>query len=126
MKKLQGTSCTGQSCAMKVCPAHDDMMKVLGCNLCFEAAARDGKKLRYVARLTADGKASVGLEAVDESHPFHNINLTDNIVQFQTARYSANPLVIQGPGAGPEVTAGGVFGDLLRLAKYLSASAWHD
>lgn len=35
MKKLQGTSCTGQSCAMKVCPAHDDMMKVLGCNLWF-------------------------------------------------------------------------------------------
>ncbi len=92
----------------------------------FEAAARDGRKLRYVARLTADGKASVGLEAVNASHPFNNINLTDNIVQFQTARYSANPLVIQGPGAGPEVTAGGVFGDLLRLAKYLSASAWHD
>jgi len=41
-------------------------------------------------------------------------------VQFETDRYSSNPLVVQGPGAGPEVTAGGVFSDLLRLAKYLS------
>ena len=62
----------------------------------------------------------MALEAVDDSHPFCNINLTDNIVQFETDRYSENPLVIQGPGAGPEVTAGGVFSDLLRLANYLS------
>ena len=52
-----------------------------------------------------------GLDAVDEDHPFCNINLTDNIVQFETERYSANPLVIQGPGAGPAVTAAGVFSD---------------
>ena len=86
----------------------------------YETAAANGKKLRYIAKLTADGKASVGLDAVDASHPFSNINLTDNIVQFETARYSDNPLVVQGPGAGPEVTASGVFGDLLRLASYLS------
>ncbi len=78
------------------------------------------KQLRYVANLDAEGRASVGLEAVDESHPFCNINLTDNIVQFETERYSANPLVVQGPGAGPEVTAAGVFSDLLRLSSYLS------
>ncbi|MEJ2299604.1 MAG: hypothetical protein P8X94_14130, partial [Woeseiaceae bacterium] len=60
------------------------------------------------------------LEAVDDDHAFSNINLTDNIVQFVSARYSENPLVIQGPGAGPDVTAGGVFSDLLRLANYLS------
>ncbi len=93
----------------------------------YDDAAKEGKKLRYVASLDAEGNASVGLVAVGEDHPFSNINLTDNIVQFQTARYSANPLVVQGPGAGPEVTAGGVFGDLLRLAKYLSAGGeWHD
>ncbi len=92
----------------------------------FEKARGANRRLRYVARLSADGEASVGLVEVDAVHPFANINLTDNIVQFQTARYSANPLVIQGPGAGPEVTAGGVFGDLLRLAKYLSAGAWND
>ena len=54
-------------------------------------------------RLDADGNAAVQLEAVDDDHAFCNINLTDNIVQFETERYSANPLVVQGPGAGPEV-----------------------
>ena len=86
----------------------------------YEGAMAAGKKLRYVATLDAEGNAAVGLEAVDGSHAFCNINLTDNIVQFESARYSENPLVIQGPGAGPEVTAGGVFSDLLRLANYLS------
>ena len=89
----------------------------------YEDAKAAGKKLRYIARLDADGNASVGLETVDTAHPFSNINLTDNIVQFETERYSANPLVVQGPGAGPAVTAGGVFGDLLRLARYLSEGA---
>jgi len=94
---------------------YDDVMKQR-----YEAAAQDGKKLRYIGRLGADGTASVGLETVDPGHPFGNINLTDNIVQFETARYATNPLVVQGPGAGPEVTAAGVFSDLLRLASYLS------
>jgi aspartokinase/homoserine dehydrogenase 1 len=94
---------------------YDDEMKVL-----FDEASAQNKKLRYVARLGADGSASVSLEAVDANHPFSNINLTDNIVQFETDRYSSNPLVVQGPGAGPEVTAGGVFGDLLRLSSILS------
>jgi aspartokinase/homoserine dehydrogenase 1 len=47
--------------------------------------------------------------------------LTDNVVRFLTSRYNQNPLVVQGPGAGPEVTAGGVFGDLLRVCAYLGA-----
>jgi aspartokinase/homoserine dehydrogenase 1 len=85
----------------------------------YAAAASNGQKLRYIARLDAAGNAAVALEAVDASHPFSNINLTDNVVQFQTARYSENPLVVQGPGAGPEVTAAGVFSDLLRLANYV-------
>ena len=53
--------------------------------------------------------------------PFANIALTDNVVRFATRRYCDNPLIVQGPGAGPEVTAGGVFADLLRLAAYLGA-----
>ena len=89
----------------------------------YEQAKAAGKKLRYVGRLDAAGNAAVGLESVDAAHAFSNINLTDNIVQFETNRYSSNPLVIQGPGAGPEVTAGGVFGDLLRLAKYLDTDS---
>lgn len=96
-------------------PEYDDEMLAL-----YQKAAADNKQLRYVAMLDSEGNASVGLEGVDASHPFCNINLTDNIVQFETERYSANPLVIQGPGAGPEVTAAGVFADLLRLANYLS------
>ena len=96
-------------------PDYDDEIDAL-----YRKAVADNRQPRYVASLDADGKAAVGLEAVDDDHPFCNINLTDNIVQFETDRYSANPLVIQGPGAGPEVTAGGVFADLLRLAKYLS------
>ncbi len=97
-------------------PDYDNAMKTR-----YESAAAKGRKLRYVARLSADGSASIGLESVGGSHPFANINLTDNIVQFETDRYSDNPLVVQGPGAGPEVTAGGVFSDLLRLSEYLSA-----
>jgi len=89
----------------------------------YRDAEKHGKRLRYIARFEAGGDASVGLEAVDPEHPFCNINLTDNIVQFKSDRYSANPLVVQGPGAGPEVTAAGVFADLLRLANYLSTGA---
>jgi len=96
-------------------PEYDDEIDAL-----YRKAVAADKQLRYVASLDADGNAAVGLDAVNDDHPFCNINLTDNIVQFETDRYSANPLVIQGPGAGPEVTAGGVFADLLRLAKYLS------
>jgi aspartokinase/homoserine dehydrogenase 1 len=86
----------------------------------YREAVAAGRQLRYVAGFEAEGKTSVGLEAVDDDHPFCNINLTDNIVQFKSERYAANPLVVQGPGAGPEVTAAGVFADLLRLANYLS------
>jgi aspartokinase/homoserine dehydrogenase 1 len=85
----------------------------------YKEAGNEGKTLRYIARLSEKGEASVGLEKVAADAPFSNISSTDNIVQFVTDRYSTNPLVIQGPGAGPEVTAGGVFGDLLKLAAFL-------
>ena len=77
--------------------------------------------LRFVASLDASGKARVGLRAMPASHAFANGKLTDNFVQFTTARYNKNPLVVQGPGAGPDVTAAGVFADLLRVAAYLGA-----
>jgi aspartokinase/homoserine dehydrogenase 1 len=99
-------------------PDYDDEIDKL-----YEQAVAEGKQLRYVASLNANGEAAVRLEAVDTNHPFCNINLTDNIVQFETERYCDNPLVIQGPGAGPEVTAAGIFADLLRLATYLSTGA---
>ncbi len=87
------------------------------------AAARSRDRvLRYVGSLDATtGKASVGLVELERSHTFANIALTDNVVRFITRRYNQNPLIVQGPGAGPEVTAGGVFADLLRVCAYLGA-----
>jgi len=78
--------------------------------------------LRYVGRVDATGKATVRLTRLDARHAFANIALTDNVVRFATRRYCDNPLIVQGPGAGPEVTAGGVFSDLLRLSAYLGAN----
>jgi bifunctional aspartokinase / homoserine dehydrogenase 1 len=87
-----------------------------------QAAQAHNKVLRYVGSLdAATGKASVGLVELDRTHTFANINLTDNVVRFTTSRYNQNPLVVQGPGAGPEVTAAGVFADLLRVCAYLGA-----
>lgn len=86
-----------------------------------EQARKEGQVLRYVGRVAADGKATVGLRRLDAKHAFANIALTDNVVRFATRRYCDNPLIVQGPGAGPEVTAGGVFSDLLRLSAYLGA-----
>jgi len=79
-------------------------------------AGERGCVLRYVAQLPPDRAPSVGLVEVPADHAFANLHLTDNIVQFTTGRYCQNPLVVQGPGAGPEVTAAGVFADLLRVA----------
>ena len=84
-------------------------------------ARKAGQVLRYVGRVDADGKATVRLTRLDARHAFANIALTDNVVRFATRRYCDNPLIVQGPGAGPEVTAGGVFADLLRLSAYLGA-----
>ncbi|HET7757107.1 MAG TPA: bifunctional aspartate kinase/homoserine dehydrogenase I [Steroidobacteraceae bacterium] len=101
---------------MERLPRYDDLMRQR-----FEAARARDQVLRYVGRLTAAGEASVGLIELPRSHAFANIALTDNVVRFATRRYCDNPLIVQGPGAGPEVTAGGVFADLLRLAAYLGA-----
>jgi len=85
------------------------------------SARRQGRVLRYVGSVDAAGRAQVGLTELPTAHPFANIALTDNIVRFQTARYDRNPLIVQGPGAGPAVTAAGVFADLLRICAYLGA-----
>ncbi len=97
-------------------PEHDAEMKQR-----YDAARARGKVLRHVGRVTAAGEAHVGVVELDADASLANTALTDNIVRYTTRRYSANPLIVQGPGAGPEVTAGGVFADLLRLASYLGA-----
>ena len=71
-------------------------------------ARRDGQVLRYVADVDVRaGNAKVRLQSFPPHHPFANISLTDNIVQFVTGRYCDNPLIVRGPGAGPAVTAAG-------------------
>jgi aspartokinase/homoserine dehydrogenase 1 len=96
--------------------AYDGLMALKCSN-----AARKNQVLRYVGRIDSSGKATVRLVRLDVKHAFANIALTDNVVRFATRRYCDNPLIVQGPGAGPEVTAGGVFSDLLRLSAYLGA-----
>jgi aspartokinase/homoserine dehydrogenase 1 len=85
-----------------------------------QKAQRNGQVLRYVADIDVRASsAAVRLQAFAPTHPFANISLTDNIVQFVTGRYCDNPLIIRGPGAGPAVTAAGIFADLLRLCSML-------
>jgi aspartokinase/homoserine dehydrogenase 1 len=86
-----------------------------------DAARARGEVLRYVGVIPEEGMPRVSLRALPATHPFARLQGTDNVIAFRTARYDAQPLVVQGPGAGPEVTAGGVFGDLLRLAAHLGA-----
>jgi aspartokinase/homoserine dehydrogenase 1 len=101
---------------MKRLPEFDDDMSAM-----LAGAKKRQQVLRYVGRIDAAGKATVGLTHLEARHAFANIALTDNVVRFATRRYCDNPLIVQGPGAGPEVTAGGVFSDLLRLSAYLGA-----
>lgn len=77
------------------------------------------KRLCYIAKIE-NGKGSVKLESVDKNHPFSSLSGSDNIVSFTTNRYLERPLVIKGPGAGAEVTAAGVFADVIRIANYLN------
>ncbi|MFS8616464.1 MAG: bifunctional aspartate kinase/homoserine dehydrogenase I [Solitalea sp.] len=82
-----------------------------------ERATKEGKRLRYIATLEG-GRASVRLRAVGSDHPFYDLSGSDNIISYTTSRYRERPLVIKGPGAGAEVTAAGVFADILRIANY--------
>ncbi len=93
-------------------------------------AEKDQKVLRYVASIKCGSKPndvaalSVSLQAVcAKTHPLARISGTDNMVLFRTKRYDAQPLVIQGPGAGRDVTAAGVFADLMKLSLFTGASS---
>ncbi|UCH64683.1 MAG: bifunctional aspartate kinase/homoserine dehydrogenase I [Ignavibacterium sp.] len=77
-------------------------------------AEKEGKVLRYIATLE-NGDAQVTLQAVGSDHPFYNLSGSDNIISFKTDRYHDRPLVIKGPGAGAEVTAAGMFADIIRI-----------
>lgn len=92
-----------------------------------ERIDRAGKnKLHYVGRIEVPEngdkpRVTVGLREFAPDEAFARMQSNDNLVAFRTARYDAQPLIVQGPGAGPQVTAAGVFADLLRLTAYLGA-----
>lgn len=82
-------------------------------------AEKSDKKLCYIGKIEGD-KAGVELQEIDSKHPFYSLSGSDNIISFTTNRYNERPLVVKGPGAGAEVTAAGVFADIIRIANYLS------
>ncbi|MFA4978258.1 MAG: bifunctional aspartate kinase/homoserine dehydrogenase I [Sphingobacterium sp.] len=77
-------------------------------------AANENKVIRYIGKLE-NGKVSIAIQFVDENHPFYALSGSDNIISFTTERYKERPLVVKGPGAGAEVTAAGVFADLVNV-----------
>ena len=82
----------------------------------YKTASDNGCRLKYVAKLE-DGKASVGLQNIPSDHPFYNLEGKDNIVVFYSDRYKDQPLLVKGAGAGAEVTASGIFSDIIRIGK---------
>ncbi|WP_333866286.1 bifunctional aspartate kinase/homoserine dehydrogenase I [Sphingobacterium sp.] len=77
-------------------------------------AADENRVIRYIGKLE-NGKVSISIQFVDENHPFYALSGSDNIISFTTERYKERPLVVKGPGAGAEVTAAGVFADLVNV-----------
>ena len=82
----------------------------------FKAAKNQNCRIKYVADFDR-GKATVGLQQIPVDHPFYNLEGSDNIVLFYTDRYSEQPLIIKGAGAGAEVTASGIFADVIRIGN---------
>jgi len=83
----------------------------------FDRANKKGEKLRYMA-VIENGKVKVSLASVGSDHPFYSLSGSDNIILLTTERYKERPMVIRGPGAGAEVTAAGVFADVIRIGNY--------
>ncbi len=82
----------------------------------YDEAKKKDCKLKFVAQLE-NGKASVGLQHIGKEHDLYHLYGKDNVVLFYTKRYSQQPLVVKGAGAGAEVTASGVFADIIRAAR---------
>lgn len=98
----------------------DFWRKVSSLDADFEARRRAleaaHKHWRFVAKLE-DGKASVGLQEVEAGHPFYGLEGSNNIILLTTERYNEYPMMIQGYGAGADVTAAGVFADIMSIAN---------
>ena len=85
----------------------------------YQQAAEKGHVLRMIASLE-NGTARISLNSVGPEHPFYGLNGSDNMIVFTTKRYKERPLVVRGPGAGAEVTAAGVFAEIIKIGNYLS------
>jgi len=82
----------------------------------YASAKAKNCQLKYVAKFD-HGKASVSLQTIPEGHPFYNLEGSDNIVMFYTQRYANQPMIIKGAGAGADVTASGLFADIIRIGN---------
>lgn len=82
----------------------------------YASAKAKNCQLKYVAEFS-NGKAGVSLQEIPEGHPFYNLEGSDNIVMFYTQRYSNQPMIIKGAGAGADVTASGLFADIIRIGN---------
>jgi len=96
------------------------MEKIVELNPVFEARRqkleKEGRRLRYAARLSG-GKAQVGLIEVDKSHPFYDLEGSNNIILIWSENYNEHPMQVKGYGAGADVTAAGVFADIIKVAN---------
>jgi aspartokinase/homoserine dehydrogenase 1 len=118
MDQITNTSFMPPSCMQgdvdnfyKEMAKHEDHFKKI-----YEAAAAKQCKLKFVASYE-NGEASVGLQHINAQHDFYHLYGKDNVVLFYTNRYVEQPLVVKGAGAGAEVTASGVFADIIRAAR---------
>ncbi|HPB54109.1 MAG TPA: bifunctional aspartate kinase/homoserine dehydrogenase I, partial [Saprospiraceae bacterium] len=84
----------------------------------FTKAKKNKSKLRFIGTITPKG-ANLELKEVGKKSPFYNLDGSDNMIVFTTERYKERPLVIQGPGAGAEVTASGIFAEILTIVTML-------
>jgi aspartokinase/homoserine dehydrogenase 1 len=105
-------------------PTVEDFFKELEVsNAYFEAMVNEaeakGEVLRFIATLE-DNKINIGVRSIGKTHPFYMMDGADNVISFTTKRYHDRPLVIKGPGAGAEVTASGVFADIVAIGSYLA------
>lgn len=106
---------------LRKCSVDEFMSRVSECDnemhKMVEKSNKNNEKLRYVASIKADKTLSVAIQSCPQEHPFNRLRGTDNMLIIHSKRYCDNqPIIIQGPGAGSEVTAAGIFADLLRLA----------
>ncbi len=105
-------------------PTVDDFFKELEVsNSYFEQMVNEaeakGEVLRFIATLE-NNKITIGVKSIGKTHPFYMMDGADNVISFTTKRYHDRPLVIKGPGAGAEVTASGVFADIVAIGSYLA------